>query len=68
MSPPSVRWFPAALVAGNQVPPVLAGVDDLGGGHDLGEVAAFAAGDGVVARLEQPDRVREQPPQPDDRK
>src|SRR6185437_11252544 len=56
------RSFPAALVAGDYVPPVLVSVDDRGDGRDLRRVVVHADAHRVVARLDQPDRVGEQPP------
>ena len=58
--------LPNALMGGNEILPPLAGVDDLGRGPDLGEIAAFAEAERVLPRLDQPYRVSKQPPQPDD--
>ena len=52
-------------MAGDQAPPVLISVDDLGDRLDLGEIVVLPKADRVVTRLEQPDRVGEQPPQPE---
>ena len=52
---------------GDEVLPRLADVDDLRGGRDPREVAALAAADRILPCLEQPDRVGQQPPEPDDR-
>src|SRR5215468_9968496 len=55
-----------ALMGGNEILPLLARVNDLRRGPDLGEIAAFAEAERVLPRLYQPDRVGKQPPQPDD--